>query len=62
LHSQDPTQAVTSSKDITRGLSSVGSGWLPDPKGYVLLAACRPSESAYEYAFERKMVLLPTGF
>jgi hypothetical protein len=29
-----------------------GSGWLPEPKGYVLLAACRPSESAYEYAFE----------
>lgn len=29
-----------------------GSGWLPDPRGYVLLAACRPSESAYEYAFD----------
>jgi hypothetical protein len=29
-----------------------GSGWLPATKGYVLLAACRPSESAYEYAFE----------
>jgi Caspase domain len=28
------------------------SGWLPEPKGYVLIAACRPSESAYEYAFE----------
>jgi hypothetical protein len=28
------------------------SGWLPETKGYVLLAACRPSESAYEYAFE----------
>jgi hypothetical protein len=34
----------------TRGLSA--SGWLPNPKGYVLLAACRPSESAFEYAFE----------
>ena len=33
-----------------RGLSA--SGWLPKPKGYVLLAACRPSESAYEFAFE----------
>ena len=31
-----------------------GSGWLPETKGYVLLAACRPSESAYEYAFEGK--------
>jgi hypothetical protein len=29
-----------------------GSGWLPEPKGYVLLAACRPSENAYEYPFE----------
>lgn len=29
-----------------------GSGWLPEPKGYVLLAACRPSESAYESAFD----------
>jgi hypothetical protein len=33
---------------------SVGSGWLPEPKGYTLLAACRPSESAYEYAFDGK--------
>lgn len=30
----------------------LGSGWLPESKGYVLLAACRPSESAYEYPFE----------
>jgi hypothetical protein len=30
----------------------LGSGWLPEPKGYVLLAACRPSEYAYEYAFD----------
>jgi hypothetical protein len=37
----------------TRGLK-LGSGWLPAPKGYVLLAACRPSESAYEYAFDGK--------
>ncbi len=33
---------------------SLGSGWLPEPKGYVLLAACRPSEFAYEYAFDGK--------
>jgi hypothetical protein len=31
---------------------SMGSGWLPEPSGYVLLAACRPSESAFECAFE----------
>jgi hypothetical protein len=42
-----------------RGLSAgagpdvrLGSGWLPEAAGYVLLAACRPSEAAYEYAFE----------
>ena len=31
-----------------------GGGWLPEPEGYVLLAACRPSESAYEFAFDGK--------
>jgi hypothetical protein len=36
--------------NATRDLK-LGSGWLPEPKDYVLLAACRPSESAYEYAF-----------
>jgi hypothetical protein len=39
---------------LTRGGTrsvSLGSGWLPEPEGYVLLAACRPTESAYEYAF-----------
>lgn len=30
----------------------VGSSWLIEPKGYVLLAACRPSEYAYEHAFD----------
>ncbi|NEO69774.1 caspase family protein [Moorena sp. SIO3H5] len=33
---------------------SLGSGWLPQPQGYVLLAACRRNESAYEYAFDGK--------
>ena len=37
----------------TRKLA-VGSGWLPVPRGFVLLAACRPSESALEYAFDGK--------
>lgn len=32
--------------------ATVGSGWLPEPRGYTLLAACRPSESAHEYAFD----------
>jgi hypothetical protein len=37
---------------ITRGVS-VSSEWLPDPRGYVLLAACRSHEGAHEYAFDR---------
>ncbi|HEX8247015.1 MAG TPA: caspase family protein [Pyrinomonadaceae bacterium] len=35
----------------TRGLQNDSSGWLPDPKGYVLLAACRQDELATEYKF-----------
>jgi hypothetical protein len=30
----------------------LGSGWQPDPRGYVLLAACRASEIAFELPFE----------
>ena len=41
----------TLSEGMTRTVK-LGSGWLLEPKGYVLLAACRASESAYEYAFE----------
>src|SRR5712692_1768831 len=29
----------------------LGSGWLPEVKDYVLLAACRATESAYEHSF-----------
>jgi Caspase domain len=35
----------------TRGGTPVAS-MLPEAEGYVLLAACRPSELAYEYAFD----------
>ena len=34
----------------TRNIES-GSGWLPQSKGYVLLAACKPNESAIEDNF-----------
>ena len=34
----------------TRNVES-GSGWLPEPQGYVLLAACRANESAIEDNF-----------
>jgi hypothetical protein len=52
LSSSEATTTMTTKRTTatTRGFSA--SGWLPQPKGYVLLAACRPSESAYEYAFE----------
>lgn len=36
--------------DDTRALKPA-SGWLLEPQGYTLLAACRASESAYEYPF-----------
>ena len=39
---------------LTDGVTSVGSAWAPQSRDYVLLAACRPSESAYEYAVNGK--------
>ncbi|MFB2834335.1 caspase family protein [Floridanema evergladense] len=43
-------QALTEGKRNISGVTS--SRWLPEPKGYTLLAACRDNESAYEYAFD----------
>jgi len=37
---------------VTRGFQ-LGSGWLPEVKDYVLLAACRATESAYEHYFDQ---------
>ena len=34
--------------------ATVGSGWLLEPEGYVLLAACRSNEEANEHAFDGK--------
>ena len=48
---QEINNKYANSMGNTRNLQT-GSGWLPQIKGYVLLAACRPSESAYEYDFE----------
>jgi Caspase domain len=42
---QSPSRAAT--RDF-----KVESGWLIEPKGYVLLAACRSSEYAYEHSFD----------
>lgn len=44
---------LTQGQQNTRNVSAA-SGWLPEPKGYVLLAACRDNEYAYEYAFDGK--------
>ena len=43
-------------QDLTDGIpASITPGqWLPQPRDYVLLAACRPSEYAYEYAVSGK--------
>ncbi len=60
-----PTESLVASHDelatTWQELSAAGtrtvkpaSGWLLEPKGYVLLAACRASESALEYAFDGK--------
>ncbi|WP_348982751.1 caspase family protein [Brasilonema octagenarum] len=46
-------QQLTHGQQNTRNVTAA-SGWLPEPKGYVLLAACRDNESAYEYAFNGK--------
>ncbi|NJM72030.1 MAG: caspase family protein [Scytonema sp. RU_4_4] len=61
---QRPTESLVASaqelkktwQDLTRGTRSaaVVGGMLPEVKDYVLLAACRPSEFAYEYAFNGK--------
>ncbi|MCU0540804.1 MAG: caspase family protein [Oscillatoriaceae cyanobacterium Prado104] len=42
--------------ELTGGTArkAIPGDWLPEVKKYVLLAACRPSEYAYEYAFNGK--------
>jgi hypothetical protein len=41
-------------QELTAGTRGLEPGrLLPDSKDYVLLAACRPNELAYEYAFDR---------
>lgn len=39
---------------IIRRKATAVASMLPEAKGYVLLAACRPSEYAYEYTFDGK--------
>lgn len=55
-----PSELVAPMAELSRTWESLavnrklvsGSGWLLEPQGYVLLAACRASESANEYPFE----------
>lgn len=47
------TREEVEESGVTRKATAVAS-MLPSVKGYVLLAACRPSELAYEYAFDGK--------
>jgi Caspase domain len=41
---------LTETRQSLGGDREKGSGWLPSSGDYVLLAACRPHESAFEYA------------
>ncbi|MGB3509731.1 MAG: caspase family protein [Microcoleaceae cyanobacterium] len=43
-------QSLTQNNQNTRNITS--SGWLPEPKGYTLFAACRDNEYAYETDFD----------
>ncbi|MEM8721775.1 MAG: caspase family protein [Cyanobacteria bacterium P01_G01_bin.39] len=43
-------ELVTNWKILTQADPDLTAGWLPNKDDYVFLAACRPSEFAYEYA------------
>lgn len=49
-----PEELVATWETLTRGTRNVtgASGWLPEQRGYTLLAACRDNEVAQEYAFD----------
>lgn len=51
---QELTNTWLSLTTVTTRKATAVTGMLPEPKGYVLIAACRPSEVAYEYAFDGK--------
>lgn len=40
-------------RTLTQADPGLSAGWLPNANDYVFLAACRPSEYAYEYAVNR---------
>jgi hypothetical protein len=46
-------ELIANWKTLTEGVDS-DIAWIPPIKNYLLLAACRPNEYAYEYAFDGK--------
>ena len=46
-----PVTEATAALWRARGMKP-GSGWLPEPRDYTLLAACRAQESAFEFPFD----------
>ncbi|MFN2202510.1 MAG: CU044_2847 family protein [Caldilineaceae bacterium] len=51
MQTASPEEADASATPVTRN-AKPASGWLIEPRGYVLLAACRANELAYEFAFD----------
>lgn len=49
-HWKTLTQNSTQAPGNSRNINSIS--WLPEPKGYLLFAACQDNESAYERVFE----------
>jgi len=49
---EELAQTWRSLSSIFTGDPKQGIGWLPEPQGYTLMAACRPHEVAYEKRFE----------
>jgi hypothetical protein len=50
---RDLTNPAHARVQATRSVTSSG-GWLPEPKGYTLLSACRANEIAYEQPFDEQ--------
>lgn len=48
------TQEETNTSGVVSRKGTAVAGMLPEVEGYVVLAACRPSEYAFEYAFDSK--------
>ncbi|MEM7595075.1 MAG: caspase family protein, partial [Cyanobacteria bacterium P01_A01_bin.83] len=45
-------ELINNWKTLTQADPEMSAGWLPNANDYVFLAACRPNESAFEYAVD----------